>query len=66
MIVHNDKITKENIAPKLVPKNFLKTAPVYPKSAEISDFNKIRIRDKSIGLKRVAPKRLYPTDILER
>ena len=41
--------------PKPVPKNFLKTAPVYPNKAEISNFNKIKIRDKSMGLNIVAP-----------
>ena len=47
---------KEIINPKLVPKNFLKTAPVYPNKAEMSNFNKIKILDKSIGLNIVAIK----------
>lgn len=44
------------IIPKLVPKNFLNIAPVYPSKAEISNFNKIKIRDRSIGLNIVAIK----------
>ena len=48
-----NNVIEKNI-PKLVPKKFWNTAPVYPSRAEISSFNNIRIRDKSIGLKTVA------------
>ncbi len=44
----------EKNSPRLVPKKFWNTAPVYPSKAEISSFNNIRIRDRSIGLKTVA------------
>ena len=54
--VHKTNIAIETISPKLVPKNDLNTAPVYPKRAEISNFNKISVRDKSIGLNMVATK----------
>ncbi len=47
---------KDTINPKLVPKNFLNTAPVYPNRAEISNFNKINILDRSMGLNMVAIK----------
>ena len=44
------------IIPIFVPENFLKTAPVYPNNAEISNSNNIRILDKSMGLNIVAIK----------
>ena len=50
------KVSKETQTPVLEPKNFLKIAPVYPIKAEISNFNKIKIRERSIGLKSVANK----------
>src|SRR5699024_7967437 len=40
--------------PKFVPKNFLKTAPVYPSKALISNFRRIKILDRSMGLNIVA------------
>ena len=36
------------IIPKLVPKNCLKTAPVYPNNADMSNFKSISVLDKSI------------------
>ena len=52
--VHKIKTEEDNIIPKFVPKNCWKTAPVYPKRAEISNFSNINILDKSIGLNMVA------------
>ena len=54
IIVQSKSINNEITKPVFVPKNCLNIAPVYPKSAEISSFNRISVRDKSIGLNIVA------------
>ena len=55
-IVQSSNIATETNNPKLVPKKDLNTAPVYPKRADISNFNKISVLDKSMGLNIVATK----------
>lgn len=47
-------MTVMSIVPFKLPRNFCKTAPVYPIIAEISNFKIIRMRAKSIGLKNVS------------
>src|SRR5690606_20455372 len=47
--VQSSKIPKERNRPREVPKNCLNTAPVYPKRAEMSNFKRIRVRDRSMG-----------------
>ena len=48
-ITQNERLINDTNIPRLVPKNFLKTAPVYPSKAEMSSFSKINILDKSMG-----------------
>ena len=45
--------TIEKTSPNTLPKNSLYNAPVKPINAEISIFNKINIRPKSIGFRHV-------------
>ena len=48
-----DRAINDTINPKLVPKNCLKIAPVYPSNAEMSNFKRMRVLDKSIGFSMV-------------
>ncbi len=48
------KINNEVNIPAVVPKKSLKTAPVYPKRAEMSSFSKMSILERSMGLNIVA------------
>ena len=49
MTTHAHRTSRDNTLPYEVPKNFWKTAPVYPNKAETSSFNRINILDKSMG-----------------
>ena len=49
MAIHKNKRKNDITNPKVVPKKFLKIAPVYPIIAEISNLSKIKILPKSIG-----------------
>ena len=53
MAIHKNKTKNDITNPKVVPKKFLKIAPVYPIIAEASKCNNIWILAKSIGLKEV-------------
>ena len=56
MMTQTDNIINEMMRPNWVPKNCLNTAPVYPSNAEMSNFNKMSVRDKSIGFNIVPTK----------
>lgn len=52
--VQRVSIIIETKKPRPVPKKDLNTAPVYPNSAEISNFSKISVLERSMGLNIVA------------